>query len=150
MFLVCVRNNLQNSFTAVFQRDTNTSCVIKLFHSVYCCLIRYVLVRIRNDKCLSSSKRFRCEVVFENGLLFVDKSCSLLCTWREQRPSNKGDLDSECHGKSLLPWVDVLLVSFFFPAVRNYFWVCSLNGTFCVTSVHCGRTSASCDPSALL
>jgi hypothetical protein len=50
----------------------NTSCVLKFcYQSVYCCLIRYFLVRIRIAKCFTnSSKRFRCEVKFENGHTF--------------------------------------------------------------------------------
>jgi hypothetical protein len=51
---------------------TNTSCVPKFrYQSVYCCLIRYFNVRIRIAKCFtSSSKRFRCEVMFENEHTF--------------------------------------------------------------------------------
>jgi hypothetical protein len=44
------------------------------YKSVYCCLIRYFLVRIRIVKCFTnSSKRFRCEVTFENEHSF--------CSW---------------------------------------------------------------------
>jgi hypothetical protein len=51
---------------------TNTSCVPKCcYQSVYCCLIRYFLVRIRIAKCFTnSSKRIRCEVMFENEHTF--------------------------------------------------------------------------------
>jgi hypothetical protein len=52
-----------------------TSCVPKFYYqSVYCCLIRYFLVRIRTAKCFTnSSSRFRCEVTFENEHTF--------CSW---------------------------------------------------------------------
>jgi hypothetical protein len=52
--------------------QTNTSCVPKFrYQSVYCCLIRYFLVRIRNAKCFTNiSKQFRCEVMFENEHTF--------------------------------------------------------------------------------
>jgi hypothetical protein len=48
------------------RRHTNTSCVPKFcYQSVYCCLIRYFLVRIRIAKCFTNStRRFRCEVMF--------------------------------------------------------------------------------------
>jgi hypothetical protein len=54
--------------------QTNTSCVPKFcYQSVYC-LIRYILVRISIAKCFTnSSKRFRCEVMFENEHTF--------CSW---------------------------------------------------------------------
>jgi hypothetical protein len=53
----------------------NTSCVPKFcYQSVHCCLIRYFLVRIRTAKCFTNnSKRFRCEVMFENEHTF--------CSW---------------------------------------------------------------------
>jgi hypothetical protein len=48
--------------------QTNTSCVPKFcYYLVYCCLMRYVLVRIHIAKCFTNSnKRFRREVMFEN------------------------------------------------------------------------------------
>jgi hypothetical protein len=50
-------------------------CVPKCcYQSVYCYLIRYFLVRIRNAKCFAnSSKRFLCVVMFENEHTF--------CSW---------------------------------------------------------------------
>jgi hypothetical protein len=50
----------------------NTSCVPKCcYQSMYCCLIRYFLVRIRIAKCFTnSSKLFQCEVLFENEHTF--------------------------------------------------------------------------------
>jgi hypothetical protein len=52
--------------------QTNTSCVPKCcYQSVCCCLIRYFRVRIRTAKRFTnSSKRFRCEVMFENEHTF--------------------------------------------------------------------------------
>jgi hypothetical protein len=62
------------------------------------CLVRYFLVRIRIAECLTNSgKRFRCETVFENEHTFyswIDAPARHLHNWREQRPSNKGNLDS--------------------------------------------------------
>jgi hypothetical protein len=52
----------------------HTSCVPKCYQSVYCCLIRHFLVRIRTTKCFTnSSKPIRCELKFENGHMF--------CSW---------------------------------------------------------------------
>jgi hypothetical protein len=55
--------------------QTNTACVQKCcYQSVYCCHIRNFLVRTRIAKCFTnSSKRFRCEVTFENEQTF--------CSW---------------------------------------------------------------------
>jgi hypothetical protein len=54
--------------------QTNISCVLKCYQSVYCCLIRCLFVTIRTAKCFAnSSKRFRCEVMFENEHTF--------CSW---------------------------------------------------------------------
>jgi hypothetical protein len=53
-----------------------------------------VLVRIRIAKCFTNSrKQFRCEVMFKNEHTMFGPA-QLLRTWREQRPSNKGDLNS--------------------------------------------------------
>jgi hypothetical protein len=48
---------------------TNTSCVPKLcYQPVYCCLIRYFLVKIDIPKLfMNSGKRFQSEVMFENN-----------------------------------------------------------------------------------
>jgi hypothetical protein len=55
--------------------QTNTSCAPKFcYQSLYCCLTRYFLVRIRIVKWFTnSSKRLRCEVTFENE--------RTLCSW---------------------------------------------------------------------
>jgi hypothetical protein len=52
--------------------QTNTSCIPTFcFQSVYCRFIWYVLVMIRIAECFTnSSKRFRCEVMFENEHTF--------------------------------------------------------------------------------
>jgi hypothetical protein len=59
----------------------NTSCVPKFsYQSVYCCLIRYFLVRIRIAKCfMNRSKRFRREIMFENEHTFYS-SLHYVCT----------------------------------------------------------------------
>jgi hypothetical protein len=84
----------------------DTSCVPKFcYQSVYCCLIRYFLVRIRTAKCFTnSSKRFRCEAKFENEhtfclLIHHVRTCTVLRNCREQRPSNQGDLELSVTGK---------------------------------------------------
>jgi hypothetical protein len=53
-------------FTAV-----NTSCVPKLcYYSAYC-LIRYVLIRIRNaERFMNSSIRFGCKIMLHNEHTF--------------------------------------------------------------------------------
>jgi hypothetical protein len=51
--------------------ETNISCVPKFWNQSVYCLIRYFLVRIRIAKCFTNrSKRFRCEVIFENEHTF--------------------------------------------------------------------------------
>jgi hypothetical protein len=77
LYPVAAANALLEIGTAVISLDehlsqTDTSCVPKFcFQSVYCCLVRYCLVRIRIAKCFTnSSKRFRCEVMFENEHTF--------------------------------------------------------------------------------
>jgi hypothetical protein len=76
----------------------NTSCfAIYCYQSVYCCLVRYFSARMRIAKCFTkSSKRFRCEVMFENehATRFVRQRtmfapAQLFRNWREQRPSNQ-------------------------------------------------------------
>jgi hypothetical protein len=84
--------------------QTNTACVPKYcYQSVYCCLIRYFLVRIRIAKCFTNNrKRFRCEVIEKEHIsarkYTMFSSTQLLRNWREQRPSNQGDLDSNVTG----------------------------------------------------
>jgi hypothetical protein len=91
------------------------------YQSVYCCLIRYFLVRIRIAKCFTnSSKRFRYEVMFENEHTFAREytmfaPAQLLRNWSEQRPSNKDDLDSSVTGEvGRVYYTGVDLLLFFF------------------------------------
>jgi hypothetical protein len=93
------------------------------------CLIRRFFVRLRISKYfMNSSKRFRSEVIFENEHMFCSEymfvSARLFRNWREQRPSNMGDLCSSFieEGESLLHGVDLLL-ALFCTALRVYFWV---------------------------
>jgi hypothetical protein len=60
--------------------QTNTSCVPEFcYQPVYCCLIRYFLVRTRIAKCFTiSSRRCRCELMFENEHALCSSSCPLL------------------------------------------------------------------------
>jgi hypothetical protein len=78
--------------------QTNTSCVTKFcYQSVYCCLIRYFLVRIRIAKCFtnSSSRRFRGEAMLRSAREYtMFAPAQLLRNWRDQRPSNQNDIDS--------------------------------------------------------
>jgi hypothetical protein len=49
----------------------NISCVPKCYQSVWCCFIRYSIVRIRVAKCFTKAiKQFRREVVFRNEHTF--------------------------------------------------------------------------------
>jgi hypothetical protein len=84
----------------------NSFCVPKCcYQSVYCCLIRYFLIRIRIAKCFTnSSKRFQCEVMFENEHTFCCKftmfvPAQLSHNWSEQQPRNQRDLDKIVTGE---------------------------------------------------
>jgi hypothetical protein len=75
------------------------------YQSVYC-IVRCFLVGIRIATCFTnSSKRFRCEVMFENVYTRSTRDyttfahAQLLRNWREQRPSSQGDLDSSVTGE---------------------------------------------------
>jgi hypothetical protein len=76
----CTAWNRYDVISAVLSLDehlsqTNTSCIPKFsYQSVYCCIIRYCLVRIRIAKCFTnSSKRYRSKGMFENEHTF--------CSW---------------------------------------------------------------------
>jgi hypothetical protein len=75
--------------------QTNIFCVLKCCClPVYVWLIRAVLVRIRIAKCFTkTSRRFRCELMFENEHIFCSwismlAPAQLLRNWRDQRPSS--------------------------------------------------------------
>jgi hypothetical protein len=81
--------------------QTNTSWVTKFcYQLVNCRLIQYFLLRISIAKCFTNSnQRFRYEIMFENETrstrdYTMFAPAQVLRNWREQRPSNKGDLDS--------------------------------------------------------
>jgi hypothetical protein len=90
----------------------------------------HFLVRIRIAKCFTNSnKRFRCEVMFENEHTFCPwihhiRTCIVLRNWREQRPSNKGDLDLNVMGKVGIAYYTGLW--FHFCAVVTYVTVVGL------------------------
>jgi hypothetical protein len=83
-----------------------TSCVPKFcFLAVYCCLIRYFLVRICITICFTnSSKRFRYEVwqrmnTWSAREYTMFAPAQLLRNWHEQRLRSQGDLDSVSQGR---------------------------------------------------
>jgi hypothetical protein len=80
----------------------NTSRAPKFYYQpVYCCLIRHFLARIRIAKCFTkSSRRFRCEVMFENEHTFCSwihhvRTCTAF-TWAATQQPGWPWLD--CHG----------------------------------------------------
>jgi hypothetical protein len=85
--------------------QTDTSCVSTFFYQSVCCLIWYFLVEISIVKFFTNSnERFRYDVMFENEHTFCVwihhiHTRPALCNWREQRPSNQGDLDSSVTGE---------------------------------------------------
>jgi hypothetical protein len=133
--------------TAVFSLDehlsqTNTSCFPKFYYqSVYYCLIRYLFARIRIAKCfMNSSKRFRCEVMFENEHTFcssIHRVC--ICTDFAQlawsAAYQQGWPWLECHGggwESLLHWggpASGLIILLFYVIVVEL----RFNGTLCTS-----------------
>jgi hypothetical protein len=86
--------------------QTNTSCVPKCcYQSVYCCLIRYFFVRMRIAKCFTnSSKRFRCEVMFDNEHTFCSwihhvRICTAFAQLVWAAAQRQGWPWLECHGR---------------------------------------------------
>jgi len=84
----------------------------KCYQSLYCCGIWYCL---SGKFFTNSSKRIRCEVMFENEhrsareyIMFT--SAQLLRSWSEQRPSKKFNLDSRVTGE--VRRVDLFMISF--------------------------------------
>jgi hypothetical protein len=59
------------------------------------CLVRFFTVRIRNAKFfMDSSRRFQCEAMLENAREHtLLASAHHLCNWRQQEPSNQGDIE---------------------------------------------------------
>jgi hypothetical protein len=102
----CTAWNGTNVISSVLSLDhrlsqTNTS----YYHSVYCFLTRYILVRIHTAKCFTnSSKGFRSEEIFEDEHMF----CSLIhhvrtCTTFATGVSSglaTSDLDSSLRGEA--------------------------------------------------
>jgi hypothetical protein len=75
--------------------QTDTSCVQTFcFQSVYYYLVCYFLVRIFIAQCSTSSISYSKVNTRSAREYTILASAQLLCNWREQRPSNWGDLDS--------------------------------------------------------
>jgi hypothetical protein len=74
----------------------------KFYHSVWCCLNRYFLVRKHNVKCFTNSKKtILCSRMNTRSAreytMFVPTQ--VLRNWRKQRPNNMGDFDSSVTGE---------------------------------------------------
>jgi hypothetical protein len=107
--------------------QTNTSCVPKLcYQSVYCCLIRYFLFRMRHEHQQTVSMRSNVREWIH--ILLVN---TVLRNWSEQRPSNQGYLDSSITGEAgrvCYSRVDLLLIS---PSYRSTWLLLGCVGTLC-------------------
>jgi hypothetical protein len=117
------------------------------YQSVYCRLIRDFLFKTRIASCFTnSSKRFRCEVgQYSRMNTRCARGYNILApaqplrSWREQRPSNHGEIDSSVTGEvGRVYYWRWTCFWFHFCTVVRYCCCCVSDGTPCITKwSHC-------------